>query len=383
MATLALAAAAALAAGASAYGASESSARQGDANKLSAQSYAINRKNTQSQALQDAINNWTNQRQQSLDNRHYDESVVRENAQRALVNKMATAAQVDAQGNRMAYDPITGTWTTTPTGISTVNQDRARTLNANQYDEALRASTIGNMQDHTRQNQGAQYQNNERALAQELLQRFHGSQGRSREQIEGANIESNVADATDPLRTGGNMAMLAGYRQGNSGNDALLGSLARQSQGGTRAAIARARTDAPGLELNERDSAAKSILGPASTLAGRGAASPGDPVPVFGGDTSGNLVASLQRNNPAGVGTTLNPRSSSLQTGRVGALSAYQPLNASGNMAAGLGTSLQGLFENKGVQGLLASMSRSKKPLDGSNSDTTFDDVNWGAPTDG
>jgi hypothetical protein len=194
-------------------------------------------------------------------------------------------------------------------------------------------------------------QSEERALGQALLARYGANQGRTPQQMEGASIERNVANATDPLRTGGNMAMLQGYRQGNSGNDALMGALARQSNGGTRAAIADARYAAPTASADERGAAAKALLAPATTLMDRGTAAPGQPAATYeGGSGIDKLMGSIQRNNPAGVGSSLNPRSAGIPIRQGGGdLKGYEPLNAGGNSFASASEALRGLTQPSGA----------------------------------
>lgn len=342
-------------AGAGIYGASQGAAAQGAANRNNAQAIAENRRTNTFNATVDILNNMRNAHQQAIDNQRYDEAKRIEDAQRALVNRIATATQIDADGNQVRFDPLTGTWRTIQSGVGAANADRRRTLNSQQYTQALDASTIGGMNARDQRVQGGIAQSAERALGAELLNRYRTHQGRSTQQLEGAGIERNVAQVTDPLARQGEMAMLAGYRQGNTGNDALLGALARQGQGGTRAAIANARYDAPLASLNERDASAKSLLGPANTEISRGLAPPGTPAPQFSGDTSSNLMASVNRGNPAGVGTTLNPRNTTQAPTnfRQGLAQGFQPLNASGNMMAGVNESLQSILRNPAVKNWL------------------------------
>lgn len=370
---------AALSAGGAAYASNQAGKAQAAGNKNNAQSIAENRRINQANALQDAINSYGNARQQALENNRYDEAKTIEDKQRQLTNALATATQVDAQGNSVSYDSATGTWRSSVSGQAAVNRDRGITLGARSYDQQLEQSTTGAMQARDRRNQGARIQGTERALSEELLGRYASNQGRTPQQMESALIEKNVADATDPLYTGGNMAMLAGYRQGNSGNDALMGSLARQSQGGTRSAIANARFAAPGESLNERDMASKSYLSPATSLATAGTSGPGVSTPAFAGDTSSNLLASISRANPAGVGTTLSPRGASQLGVRQaqGAMGTFTPMNAGGNMAAGISESLSSLLNNKYVRRYLGGPSTPKtaadNPYKGLGTDSTLE----------
>lgn len=347
---LTIAAAAAVAsAGIGAYSAVQSGEAQSQSNANSKRAFDLNeRANTQNQQL-DLINSLKNWRQLQLDNSRYDTARQDELAQRALINKLATASQFDNNGNSLEYDPVTGSWHTINRGLGATNAERARVLSALTNSAALAGNVTGNRQAHDRQVEGGIAQTKERALGQALLARYSGNQGRTPEQMEGAGIEKNVARAMDPIQTGGNMAILAGYRQGNSGNDALMGALARQGAGATRSAIADARFDAPMLALNERDAATKALLGPATTLMQHGTAQPGDNVPQFTGDTSSNLMAAIQRNNPAGVGSQLNPRNGQqLAIGqRAGTQTGFTPLNAQGNMYAGISESVQSLLNNK------------------------------------
>lgn len=339
-------------AGAGAYGSAQNAKAQKQTNNSSAAALAENRRINTANALQDAINSYANSRQQAMDNRRYDEAKTIEDKQRQLVNALSTATQIDARGNKLSFDASTNTWRASTEGQAAIDQARGQTLNARNYDQQLEQSTVGAQQGRDRRNQGSQLQGTQRALSQELLARYGANQGRDTESMQGALIEKNVADATDPLTSGGNMAMLQGYRQGNSGNDALMGSLARQSQGGTRSAIASARLNAPTESYNERDAAAKSMLAPATTLAERGSMGPGISSPTFNGDASSNLIASLSRVNPAGLGSTLNPRGGgNLQVRQQqGSTGTFAPLNASGNMAAGVSESLQSLLNNKTIQ---------------------------------
>lgn len=346
---------AALAAGTGVYASNQAgkAAAQGNANN--AQSIADNRRINQANALQDALNSLSNARQLALENQRYDEAKAIEDKQRQLTNSLAMATQVDSLGNKVEFDPATGTWRASATGVAAVNRDRGITLGARSYDQQLEQSTVGADQARDRRNQGARIQGTQRALSEELMARYAANQGRTPGQMQSALVEKNVAEAMDPLTTGGNMAMLQGYRQGNSGNDALMGSLARQSQGGTRSAIANARFAAPGESLNERDMAAKAYLSPATSLAASGTAGPGVSTAPFAGDVSNNLLASLSRNAPAGVGTTLSPRGAT-QLGvkqAAGNMGTFTPANASGNAAAGISESLQSLLNNKYVRGYL------------------------------
>lgn len=346
MATIAILAAGAMAAGASAYGASEGAKAQREGNANNRRAMEENSRINQQNALMDAINNYRNMQQQALDNRRYDEAKVAEDKQRQLVNALAMATQADADGNSVQYDPITKTWRTVNTGVGAVNADRRRLTTTLQGQSALDSAMVGGRQQRDRMLAGGLTQSRERALGDELLSRYAANQGRSPQGMEGALIEKNVAEATDPIRANGNAALLAGYRQGNSGNDALIGALARGGGAATRSAIANARLDAPGMALNERDAAAKSLLGPATTLNSRGTADPGLPSPVFGGDVSSNLAASLNRGNAAGVGTTLNPRNGQQASTaqRPGSNAGFVPLNANGNEAAGMAEALRSLI---------------------------------------
>jgi hypothetical protein len=339
-------------AGAGVYGATQAASSASAANSTNRAALAENRRQNTQNATVDMLNTLRNGRQQALDNQRYDDAKQIEDTQRRLTNSIATATQQDADGNTLRFDPITGAWRVSNVGFGKTNADRRRVQTSFDATRALEGSVIGGQQTHDRMVQGGITQSRERALGQELLNRYQQQQGRSPQQIEGALMERNVAEATDPLQRNGDMAKLAGYRQGNSGNDALLGALARMGQGGTRTAIANARLDAPGQSLNERDMAAKSILGPATTLNSRGSAPSGTPTPVFGGDASSNLLASIAKTNPAGVGTTLNPRTGSQIpiNMRPGANQGYTPLNANGNMAAGISESVQSLYNNPMIQ---------------------------------
>lgn len=347
MATIALGIGALAAAGAGAYGASEAAGSQRDTNRLNAQNYAENRRLNTAAALQDALNSYENLRQRAIDNRRYDEAQAIEQKQRDLTNRLATATTIDQDGNTQRYDPVTGTWTSTSTGVGLDNLQRQHSQAGRQYSAALASDIVGGQQAADRRAQAGSTQLQERALGQALLGQYAANQGRSRDALEGALITSNVANATDALQRNGGMAQLAGWRQGNSGSDALIGALARNGQTGTRAAIASARVAAPQESLNERDMAAKSILAPATTLNTRGSADLGS-APVFQGSGSGNLLGGVNRGNAAAVGTTLNPRSGgNLSVGRPNQLNAYTPLNASGNGAVGIAESLRSLLSNK------------------------------------
>lgn len=348
-AIIAGAAASVIGAGTGVYSASQAGKAQGAANRNAQQTYEENRRINGQNALQDAINSYRNAQQQALDNRRYGEAKQAEDAQRALVNKLSTATQRDADGNSVEFDPVTGSWRTVNRGIGLDNAERRRNTTSNQYNQSLVSDTVGGRMANDRRVQAGATRSKESELGRALLERYSNHQGRTPQQMEGAGIEKNVAAAMDPLTIGGNMAMLQGYRQGNSGNDALMGSLARQSAGGTRSAIASARYGAPGESLNERDMAAKAILGPATTLNSRASAAPGDAAPVFSGDASSNLLASLSRSNPAGVGTTLNPRNGQNLPvrGNPGTQTPWVPLNASGNAAAGMASSLSSLATDK------------------------------------
>jgi hypothetical protein len=372
--TAALATAAVVGAGAGVYGAVSSSQAQGAANKNNAAAMAENRRQNTQNATVDMLNTLRNGRQQALDNQRYDEAKRIEDAQRELTNRIATATQQDADGNTLSFDRTTGTWRVSNVGVGKSNADRRRTQTSLDATRALESSVVGGQQTRDRMVQGGIQQSQERALGDELLNRYRQSQGRTPQQMEGAAIEKNVAGVMDPLQRGGDMAMLAGYRQGNSGNDALLGSLARQGSAGTRSAIASARYDAPLTSLNERDAAAKSILGPATTLIDRGTAAPGTPASTFSGDASSNLLASIAKTNPAGVGTTLNPRSGGMipVNMKAGANTGFTPLNATGNMGAGISESLQSILRNPLF----------KRYLGGGNADQTpYTNYNDAAPT--
>lgn len=340
--------------GAAIYGAISAAKNARDANRIAAENVALNRANSTQNNLVDALNNYQNAIQRDIDNGRYDQAVAREQQQRNFINNLATATQMDANGNAVVYDRVTNSWVPVSQGIGRTNQQRSQQQTSAAYTQALLGSTLGNMRTQDRLREQGAAQGQQRALGQALLARYAQNQGRTPEQMEAAGIERNVAQATDPLRTGGNMAMLSGYRQGNSGNDALLAALARQSQGGTRSAIAEARYGAPTAAYGEQDARSKSVLSPATALMERGSTAPGDASPVFGGDTSGALIAAVQRGNAAGVGSQLNPRSGSqMGVGRASTnLQGYTPLNASGNQWAGVSEALGSIVNNKGVQGL-------------------------------
>lgn len=345
--TGALAVAAVVGAGAGVYGAVSASNAADASNRNNQSAMAENRRVNIQNATIDALNTLRNGRQQALDNQRYDEAKTIEDAQRKLTNSIATATQQDADGNTLRFDPVTGSWRVSNVGVGAANADRRRTQTAFDATRALEGSVVGGQQTRDRMVQGGIAQSQERALGQELLNRYQQNQGRTPQQMEAAAIEKNVATTMDPLQRNGDMALLSGYRQGNSGNDALMGALARQGNGGTRAAIASARYDAPLTSLNERDAAAKSILGPATTLTSAGTAAPGSSPAIFGGDVSSNLLASIAKTNPAGVGTTLNPRSTAIPVNtKAGSNQGFTPLNANGNMTAGVSESLQSLLNN-------------------------------------
>lgn len=345
--TGALAVAAVVGAGTGIYGAVSASNAASASNKNNQAAMAENRRVNIQNASIDMLNTLRNGRQQALDNQRYDEAKTIEDAQRKLTNSIATATQQDADGNTLRFDPTTGTWRVSNTGVGAANADRRRVQTSFDATRALEGSVIGGQQAHDRMVQGGIAQSRERALGQELLNRYQQHQGRSPQQMEAAAIEKNVSATMDPLQRGGEMALLSGYRQGNSGNDALLGALARQGNAGTRSAIASARYDAPLTSLNEREASAKSILGPATTLTSAGTAPPGSTPAVFGGDASSNLLASIAKTNPAGVGTTLNPRSTAIPVNtKAGSNQGFTPLNAQGNMGAGISESLQSILNN-------------------------------------
>lgn len=347
MAITAALAVAAVGAGAGIYGATQAANSASEANATNRSALAENRRVNTMNASIDMLNTLRNGRQQALDNQRYDEAKLIEDAQRKLTNSIATATQQDADGNSLRFDPVTGTWRVSNLGVGKTNADRRRVQTSFDATRALEGSVIGGQQTHDRMVQGGIAQSRERALGQELLNRYQQQQGRSPQQMEGAAIEKNVSATMDPLQRGGDMALLSGYRQGNSGNDALMGALARQGSAGTRSAIASARYDAPLTSLNERDAAAKSILGPATTLTSAGTAPPGSTPAIFGGDASNNLLASIAKSNPAGVGTTLNPRSTAIPVNtKAGSNQGFTPLNANGNMAAGISESLQSILNN-------------------------------------
>ncbi len=333
-------------AGADVYSAFANARNAADANKINSYVASSNRDASLINSLLSSVNNGRNFVQQGLDNVRYDDAVARENAQRQFTNKAATATQVDADGNIMEFDPYTGTWRARQTGNAAVNADRRRSIQGAQYGSALFDALVNGQSNRDRMTAGARGQGNERALAESLLARYAANQGRSPDAMQGAMIESQVANATDPLQAGGNSALLAGYRQGNSGNDALIGALTRNGQAGTRGAIANARLSAPMEALNERDTAAKAILNPANSLAARGSGDPGNSAAVFGGDTGSNLMASLTRPNPAGVGTTLSPQraAQSAVNPLSTSLQGFTPLNASGNMGQDLARGVNNLI---------------------------------------
>lgn len=360
-----IAAVAALAAaGTGAYGAMQSGASQSAANSnarwAQEQNYAINKQN---QEL-DLVNSLMNAEQRQLDNRRYDEAVGREDKQRQFTNKLATAGTIDSDGNQLRFDPLTGTWTTAYSDIGRDNVERRRTGQNAQNTAAVIGGSLGAMRGQAQASEGAHAASQSRALSDALLARYAANQGRSPREMEAAGIERNVASATDPIVTGGNMAMLQGYRQGNSGSDALMGALARQSQGGTRAAIANARYSAPTDSAGERDAMAKSLLAPSTTLAERGNTPMGTAAPVFDPDRSGALLGSIQRGNAAALGSQLNPRSGGQLpvAQRGGTNAAFQPLNASGNQWAGVAESLGSLVDNKDIRGLINSLTSKKDP---------------------
>lgn len=337
---------AAATAGSSIYATSQAAKNQKKTNEIASNNYDANYKINEQNSYLDAINSYLNAQQRNTDNKRYDESVGREEKQRAFTNSLATAGQTDSEGNSLQFDPISKTWRSSVSGQSAVNAARRQQQTGANYTQSMEGSTVGAMRDRARLSQGGMAANASRALSQELMARYGANQGRTPEQTQAAGIERNVAGVTDPLKVGGNMAMLAGYRQGNSGNDALMGALARQSQGGTRSAVANARYDAPTQSLGEREAAAKSMLAPATTLAERGNLPLGG-APVFAGDnTSGALLAAVQRGQAAGVGTSLNPRSSNMLgvAQRPGSNVGYTPLNASGNEAVGYGRAISGLL---------------------------------------
>lgn len=351
-----IAAVAALAAaGTGAYGAVQAGKAQGAANSnarwAQEQNYQINKQNQE----MDLINSVLNARQRELDNQRYDEAVGREDKQRQFTNKLATATTVDADGNRLQFDPLTGAWTTAYSDVGRDNVARRRTNQNAQNTAAVIGGSLGAMRGQAQASDAAHGASQARALSDALMARYAATQGRTPQQMEAAGIERNVASATDPLITGGNMAMLQGYRQGNSGSDALMGSLARQSQGGTRAAIANARYSAPSDSAGEHDALSKALLAPATTLAERGNTPLGTAAPTFDPDRSGALMASINRGNAAGVGSQLNPRSGNMLgvAQRGGTNAAFQPLNATGNTAAGVSASLSSLSENKALMSLL------------------------------
>lgn len=359
MAFAAIGAAAALAgAGAGIYGASQAGAAQRSSNQMNAQALAENRRVNTANALQDAINSYENLKQRAIDNQRYDEAKAIEDRQRDFINQLSTATTIDADGNTLRYDPSTGTWSTLASGVALDTRRRKQEQSGRDYSAALVDSITGGQQLADRRSQGGGIQGQERLLGAGLLGRYAANQGRSPESMEGALISKNVAEATDALQRNGGMAQLQGWRQGNSGSDALIGALARTGQTGTRSAIANARYAAPQDSYNERDMAAKSLLGPANTLTGRGTADPGTAAPVYSGDASSNLMATLQRGNPAGVGTTLSPRAGGglPVQGRPGAQTAFTPLNAHGTEAFGVQQALSGLKNNSDVQSLVGAV---------------------------
>ena len=358
-----IAAVAALAsAGAGAYGAYTSGQNQKKANQnaqwAQEQNYEINKQNQEI----DLVNSILNAQQRQTDNQRYDEAVGREEKQRGFTNRLATAGTTDNEGNQLRYDPVTGQWTTSLSDIGRDNVARRRTGQNAQNNAAVIGGSLGAMRGQAQASEGAHVASESRALADALLARYSANQGRTPQQMEAAGIERGVASATDPLITGGNMAMLQGYRQGNSGNDALMGSLARQSQGGTRAAIANARYSAPSDSAGERDAITKSLLAPSTTLSERGNTPMGTAAPTFDPDRSGALISSVNRGNAAALGSQVNPRSGN-QLGvaqRAGTNAAFQPLNASGNQFAGIASSIDSLSENKGLLNLMRSLTGQK-----------------------
>lgn len=348
---MALAAAGAIAAivgaGAGVYGAVQSGANQRSTNRMNAANMAENRRINTRNALQDAINSYQNQIQRALDNKRYDEAKALEDQQRALVNKLATATTIDQDGNTVRFDPLTGTWSTSSIGAGHDELMRKREQGNRQYNASVADATVGGQALADRRSQGIGIQNRERLLGSAMLGQYEANRGRSPASMEAALIDKNVAGATDALQRNGGMAQLAGWRQGSSGSDALIGALARNGQTGTRAAIAEARMQAPSMAANEQDMQAKTLLGPSSTLISRGTADPGTASPLYTGDASNNLLAAIQRSNPAGIGSNLNPRGTNLPVAmRPGDNKTYTPLNASGNMAAGVSESLKSLLSN-------------------------------------
>jgi hypothetical protein len=346
VATIAAAAAVASAA-AGTYGAVQSGNAQRQSNANNQRAFDFNARTQQQNQELDVARAFADAQQRALDNRRYDESVGREDKQRDFTNKLATSAQTDSLGNRLFFDPTTNTWRRQDSleGRDELNRNSQQRSGA--YNQSVLGQTQGGMQAADRLTQGGIGQSDARALGSELMARYKNNQGRTPQQMEAAGIERNVANVTDPLRTGGNMAMLQGYRQGNSGNDALMGALARQSNGGTRAAIADARYTAPTASADERGAASKALLSPATTLMERGATPVGNAAPTYeGGMGIDKLMASIQRNNPAGVGTSLNPRSAGIPIGRgAGNLQGFTPLNANGNEWAGVSQSLSSLAQ--------------------------------------
>lgn len=368
MAIAAIAAAAAVASAATGvYGAVQGGNAQRAANASSKRAFDWNQRIEKQNADLDMARSYADAQQRELDNRRYDESIGREEKQREFTNRLATAGQTDALGNRLFFDPTTGTWRTQYSGQGRDELARASEQRSAANTLATAGRTTGGMQALDRMSQGGVAQSQARALSQELMARYGANQGRTPQQLEGAGIERNVANAVDPLRTGGNMAILQGYRQGNSGNDALMGALARQSQGGTRAAIANARYDAPGASSDERSAAAKALLAPATTLAERGNAAPNERAPTY--EPAGGmdkLMASINRNNPAGVGSTLNPRSAGVSIRQGGGdLKGFEPLNATGNTAFSASEALRSLTKPDGP--FLSYLSTFNKPKTGGN----------------
>lgn len=347
MALTVAAAAAVASAGVGAYGAVKSGQAQNAANANNKRAFDWNQRVEKQNADLDMARAYADAQQRALDNRRYDEGVQREEKQRDFTNKLSTAGTVDQLGNRLYFDPTTGTWQVQYSGQGRDEQSRASEQRSAQNNAAVAGRTTGGMQALDRMSQGGIGQSQSRALGQELLSRYGANQGRTPQQMEAAGIERNVANVTDPLRTGGNMAMLAGYRQGNSGNDALMGALARQSNGGTRSAIADARYAAPTASADERSAASKALLAPATTLMERGQTPSGGSAPTYEADNGiGRLMQSIQRNNPAGVGTSLNPRSAGVPIRQGGGdLRGYEPLNASGNQWASVSAAVGDLLK--------------------------------------
>lgn len=345
----------AISAASGAYSAYQSGQNAKKANQTAREANEINRESAQQNAIIDGINNLRNARQQAIDNGRYDEAYAAEQAQRRLTNSLATASLRDTEGNTVSYDPATGQWSTISTGQGATDQARRRQLEGEGYRRSLVGQNVDQTFDRTRATDTAQGQSRERALAQALLAQYANNPGRSPQQMEGALIEKNVAESMDPLRRAGENTMLAGYRQGNSGSDALMGALARQGQGATRSAIAGARYSAPTDSFSDRDLAAKSVLGPATTLANRGNATIPVAAPTYSGDTSGNLLASVARANPASLATGLNPRTGqqAVVGQRQANLSGFQPLNANGTIATGLAESARAFANSPELRNLL------------------------------